>query len=121
LLRGSAEALPLDDDSIDTVVLTFALCTIPDAAKAVAEIRRVLRRDGTLLFAEHGRAPDPSVARWQDRITPLWKHVAGGCHLNRTPDELIRSAGFHIDTLDVGYLKGPRAMAFVYEGRARAA
>jgi len=118
LLKSSGEALPLDDKSVDTVVMTFTLCTIPDAAKAVAEIRRVLKRDGTLLFAEHGRAPDPGIARWQDRLTPIWKHIAGGCHLNRQPDVLIQSGGFGIDALEVGYLKGPRAMAYVYEGRA---
>jgi len=118
LLKSSGEALPLDDQSVDTVVMTFTLCTIPDAAKAVAEIRRVLKPEGTLLFAEHGRAPDPGVARWQDRMTPIWRRIAGGCHLNRQPDALIRSAGFGIDALKVGYLKGPRAMAYVYEGRA---
>ena len=118
LLKSSGEALPLDDKSVDTVVMTFTLCTIPDAAKAVSEIRRVLKPDGTLLFAEHGRALDPGVARWQDWMTPVWKRIAGGCHLNRQPDALIQSAGFAIDALEVGYLKGPRAMAYVYEGRA---
>src|SRR5258708_3077753 len=118
LLKGSGEALPLDDRSVDTVVMTFTLCTIPDAAKAVAEIRRVLKPDGTLLFAEHGRAPDPGVARWQDRMTPIWKRMGGGWQLNRQPDVLIRSAGFAIDALEVGYLKGPRPMTYVYEGRA---
>lgn len=118
LLKGSGEALPLDDKSVDTVVMTFTLCTIPDAAKAVSEIRRVLKPDGALLFAEHGRAPDPGVARWQDRMTPVWKRIAGGCHLNRQPNVLIQSAGFAIDALEVGYLKGPRPMAYVYEGRA---
>lgn len=118
LLKGSGEALPLDDKSVDTAVVTFTLCTIPDATKAVAEIRRVLKPDGTLLFAEHGRAPDLGVARWQDWMTPIWKRIAGGCHLNRQPDLLIRSAGFAIDALEVGYLRGPRPMTYVYEGRA---
>jgi len=118
LLKGSGEALPLDDKSIDTVVMTFTLCTIPDAEKAVAEIRRVLKPGGVLLFAEHGRAPDAGVARWQDRLTPIWRRIAGGCHLNRQPDVLIRSAGFGIDSLKVGYIKGPRAMTYVYEGRS---
>lgn len=118
LLKGSGEALPLGDRSVDTVVMIFTLSTIPDATKAVAEIRRVLKLDGTLLFAEHGRAPDPGVARWQDRMTPIWKRIGGGCHLNRQPDVLIRSAGFAIDALEVGYLRGPRPMTYVYEGRA---
>jgi ubiquinone/menaquinone biosynthesis C-methylase UbiE len=120
LLLGSSEALALEDKSIDTVVLTFTLCTIGSPAAALAEMRRVLKPGGKLLFAEHGRAPEPGVARWQDRLTPLWKRVAGGCHLNRKPDDLIRSAGFRVDTLETGYLKGPRPMGFVYAGSASA-
>jgi ubiquinone/menaquinone biosynthesis C-methylase UbiE len=120
LLSGSGEALPIEDKSIDTVVVTFTLCTVCNATAALAEMRRVLRPGGRLLFAEHGRAPEAGVARWQDRLTPVWKHVAGGCHLNRKPDDLIRSAGFEIDGLETGYLKGPRPMAFFYAGSARA-
>jgi ubiquinone/menaquinone biosynthesis C-methylase UbiE len=119
LLQSGGEALPLESKSVDTAVLTFTLCTIGDPVAALAEIRRVLKPAGRLLFAEHGRAPEAAVARWQDRLTPLWKRVAGGCHLNRKPDDLIRSAGFHIDDLETEYLKGPRAMAFIYSGRAR--
>jgi ubiquinone/menaquinone biosynthesis C-methylase UbiE len=119
LLRGSSEALPLDDKSIDTIALTFTLCTIGDPVAALAEMRRVLKPGGRLLFAEHGRAPEAAVARWQDRITPLWKKVAGGCHLNRKPDDLIRSAGFRIDGLETCYLKGPRPLGFIYSGSAR--
>ncbi len=118
LVEGDSESLPFDDRSFDTAVVTFTLCTIPNAPRALAEIRRVLKPNGHLLFAEHGRAPEPNVARWQDRLTPLWKHIAGGCHLNRKPDDLIRSAGFRVDAIETGYLKGPRAMGFVYEGRA---
>lgn len=120
LLCGSGEALPLDSKSIDTATLTFTLCTIGDPAAALAEIRRVLKPGGRLLFAEHGRAPEAAVARWQDRITPLWKRIAGGCHLNRKPDDLIRSAGFRIDDINTGYLRGPRIMTFVYSGSAYA-
>jgi len=120
LLRGSAESLPIEDKSIDTAVLTFTLCTVDDAATTLAEIRRVLRPGGRLLFAEHGRAPERGVARWQDRLTPIWRRLAGGCRLNRKPDNLIRSAGFAIDKLDTGYLTGPRPMVFVYSGSARA-
>jgi ubiquinone/menaquinone biosynthesis C-methylase UbiE len=118
LVRGSGEALPIDDKSIDTVVVTFTLCTIANPTAALAEIRRVLRPRGKLLFAEHGRAPEASVARWQDRLTPVWRRLAGGCHLNRKPDDLIQSAGFKIERLEAGYLKGPRPMAFVYAGSA---
>ena len=120
LLRGSAEAVPLEDQSIDTVVTTFTLCSVGDAAKALSEMRRVLRPGGKLLFVEHGHAPDPGVARWQDRLTPVWSRVAGNCHLNRSPDDLIESAGFQIDALETRYLKGPRPMGFVYEGCAHA-
>ena len=120
LLLGSSEALALEDKSIDTVVLTFTLCTVGSPAAALAEMRRVLRPGGKLLFAEHGRAPETGVARWQDRLTPLWKRVAGGCHLNRQPDDLIRTAGFRVDTLETGYLKGPSPMGFVYAGSASA-
>ncbi len=118
LLRGSGEALPIDDKSIDTVVVTFTLCTVANAATVLAEMRRVLRPGGRLLFAEHGRAPEAGVARWQDRLTPVWRRVAGGCHLNRKPDDLIRSAGFRLDSLETGYLKGPRPMVFLYAGSA---
>jgi ubiquinone/menaquinone biosynthesis C-methylase UbiE len=121
LLRGAGEALPIDDGSIDTAVVTFTLCTVSNPAATLGEVRRVLKPSGRLLFAEHGRAPEASVARWQDRITPVWKHVAGGCHLNRKPDDLIRSAGFAVEALEAGYLKGPRPMGFVYAGSARAA
>jgi ubiquinone/menaquinone biosynthesis C-methylase UbiE len=118
LLTGSAEALPQRDESVDTVVLTLTLCSIPDARKALAEMLRVLKRGGELLFVEHGRSPDPGVARWQDRITPIWKHLAGGCHLNREPDTLVRDAGFRLDALDTGYAPGPRLVTYCYEGRA---
>jgi len=79
----------------------------------------VLRPGGALLFVEHGRAPEPGVARWQDRLDPVWGCIAGGCHLNRKPDDLMQSAGFRIESLETGYLKGPRPMGFVYSGSAR--
>ena len=119
LLRGSGEALPFGDSSVDTVVLTFTLCTIVEPGRALSEARRVLKPGGQLLFAEHGRAREPGVARWQDRLTPIWKRIGGGCHLNREPDHLIRAAGFGIEAIETGYLKGPRPMTFVYSGLAR--
>jgi ubiquinone/menaquinone biosynthesis C-methylase UbiE len=119
LLRGSAEAIPLDDQSVDTVVSTWTLCTIPDIMPALGEMRRVLKSDGRLLFVEHGRAPAPNVSRWQDRLTPLWKRVGGGCHLNRAIDQLLERAGFRIEQMETGYMKGPKFMTFMYEGRAR--
>jgi SAM-dependent methyltransferase len=118
-LQASAEAIPLDDASVDTVLTTWTLCSIPHVAGALKEVRRVLRPSGELLFVEHGRAPDINVSRWQDRLTPLWKHVAGGCHLNRPIDRLIEVSGFHIEQLATGYMKGPRLMTFMYEGCAR--
>jgi SAM-dependent methyltransferase len=95
------------------------LCTIPDPVKALQEVRRVLKPDGLLIFVEHGRAPEPKVVAWQDRLTPLWKRCAGGCHLNRKIDDLVRDGGFEIAELQTGYAKGPRPMAFMYEGHAR--
>ncbi len=121
LLEASAEAVPLDTASIDTVVMTWTLCTIPDPHRALAELRRVLKPGGALLFVEHGRAPEPGVARWQDRLDPLWRRVAGGCHLNREIDHLITGSGFRIDALANARLAGPRTHTFLYEGRARPA
>lgn len=121
LVEASAEALPLDDASIDTVVTTWTLCSIPDAPRALAELRRVLKPGGALLFVEHGRAPEPGVARWQDRLDPLWQRIAGGCHLNRKIDDLIADSGFSIDAIANDRLPGPRTHTFLYEGRAHPA
>lgn len=119
LLQGSAEQLPLADGAVDTVVSTWTLCSIADVAKALRELRRVLRPGGSLLFVEHGRAPDAGVARWQDRIEPVWKPLAGGCHLTRRIDRLIADAGFEIVELENEYLKGPRPITYTYCGQAR--
>jgi SAM-dependent methyltransferase len=119
LLDASAEAIPLDDRSVDTVVTTWTLCTIPNAPRALTEMRRVLKPGGALLFVEHGRAPEPGVARWQDRLDPLWSRFAGGCHLNRKMDDLIAGNGFRIATLANTRLPGPRTHTFLYEGSAR--
>jgi len=118
LLEASAERIPLADRSMDTVVLTWTGCSIPDIATALDEMRRVLKPGGRLLFVEHGRAPEPGVARWQDRLDPLWRRIAGGCHLNRKIDDLLVDAGFRIDRVDTGYIPGPRIMSFLYEGAA---
>lgn len=119
LHAAPAERLPLHTASIDTVVTTWTLCSVADAALALAEARRVLRPGGRLLFAEHGLAPDAAVARWQHRITPAWRVLAGGCHVNRAIDAAIREAGFTLERLDTGYLGAPRALTFMYFGSAR--
>jgi SAM-dependent methyltransferase len=118
-MQQSAEAIELADDTVDTVVTTWTLCTIPDPVRALGEMRRVLRADGRLIFVEHGRAPDPAVVRWQDRLTPLWRNIAGGCHLNRSIDRLLRLGGFEIAELDCGYTPGLRMMTYLYRGLAR--
>jgi SAM-dependent methyltransferase len=120
-LEASAEAVPLDTASVDTVVTTWTVCTIPDVPRALTELRRVLKPAGALLFVEHGRAPEPGIARWQDRLDPLWWRIAGGCHLNRKIDDLISGSGFRIDAMANARLPGPRTHTFLYEGRARPA
>jgi ubiquinone/menaquinone biosynthesis C-methylase UbiE len=117
-IEGRAESLPLPDNEFDTVITTWTMCSIPDLPKALAEVRRVLKADGKLVFAEHGRAPEPTVMRWQNALTPLWKRIGGGCHLNRPIDQLIVAAGFRIEGLKTGYMKGPKPMTFLYEGEA---
>jgi ubiquinone/menaquinone biosynthesis C-methylase UbiE len=119
LLEGSAEAVPLDSRSVDAVVTTWTMCSIPDVERALHEMRRVLRPGGHLLFVEHGLAPQPGVRWWQDRLTPLWKRIGGGCHLNRPIATLIESAGFELERLATGYMRGPKPMVFMYEGSAR--
>ena len=118
LLQSAEELLPLSEGSIDTVVMTWTLCSIAKAPTALQQMRRVLSTNGRLLFLEHGRAPDSGIATWQDRMTPLWKHLAGGCHLNRKVDELITRAGFQIIELRTCYLPGPRPMTYTYQGSA---
>jgi ubiquinone/menaquinone biosynthesis C-methylase UbiE len=109
----------MDTASIDTVVTTWTLCSIPDAVRALQEMRRVLRDDGQLLFVEHGLAPEASVQVWQNRLTPLWRRIGGGCHLNRPIRALIEAGGFDVVRLETGYMKGPRPMTYMYEGCAR--
>jgi ubiquinone/menaquinone biosynthesis C-methylase UbiE len=118
LLGHSAEHLPLADGSFDTVVVTWSLCSIPDPMAALKEARRVLKSDGQLRFVEHGLSPDTAVRQWQDRLTPLWCRLAGGCHLNRKSDDLVHAAGLTLRELRTGYARGPRPMTYMYEGSA---
>jgi ubiquinone/menaquinone biosynthesis C-methylase UbiE len=116
----SAEQLPFDAASFDTVVSTFTLCSIPDVQKALAEVRRVLRPQGEFVFLEHGLSPDPAVARWQRRINPAWKRLADGCHLDRDATGELRQSGLELERLRNFYL--PKTMKFVgymYLGAAR--
>ena len=119
LVHGSADRLSLADASVDTVVVTWSLCSIANAALALREMRRVLKPGGTFIFVEHGLSPDTGVRKWQNRLTPFWRPFAGGCHLNRKMDDLVRGAGFTITNLRMEYVPGPRALAFMYEGLAR--
>jgi ubiquinone/menaquinone biosynthesis C-methylase UbiE len=119
LIEGTAEAIPIEDRNIDTVVTTWTMCSIPDVERALQEMRRVLRPDGRLLFVEHGRAPGAGVRWWQDHLTPAWKYISGGCHLNRAIEEMIEKAGFRIERLEKSYMRGPKPMTFMYEGSAR--
>jgi ubiquinone/menaquinone biosynthesis C-methylase UbiE len=118
LLRASAEHLPFADAVFDTIVMTWTLCSIPNPIAALTEMRRVLKPGGRLLFVEHGLSPEISTARWQHRLTPCWKRISGGCHLDRKTDDLMRTAGFQIDAIETGYMKGPRPWTFMYRGSA---
>lgn len=112
------QSLPVDTATVDHVLVTWTLCTIPAVENALAEMKRVLRPGGQLHFAEHGLAPDPKVARWQARLNPMQKWWGGGCNLNRPIDQLIADAGFQMTQLENFYAKGPRAFGYMYEGLA---
>jgi ubiquinone/menaquinone biosynthesis C-methylase UbiE len=120
-IEGSAAAIPIEDRSIDTVVTTWTLCTIPDAGRALSEMWRVLKPSGRLLFVEHGMAPEAGVRSWQNWLTPAWKRISGGCHLNRPIKLMIEAAEFKFERLETGYMAGLKPMAFLYQGSARPA
>jgi ubiquinone/menaquinone biosynthesis C-methylase UbiE len=114
----SDDQIPLASNSVDTVVMTYTLCSIPDVAQALSEMRRVLVPGGDLLFSEHGLAPDETVRRWQKRLNPIWKHFGGGCHLDRPIPGLIEQGGFKIENLDTMYIPGFKPACFNYWGSA---
>jgi len=121
LIPVGAEHIPLADASMDTVVVTFSLCTIADVAAALGEMRRVLKADGQLLFCEHGLAADKNVQLWQKRLDPIWGKFAGGCHLSRDIPALLRAARLRCDNLQSGYLPhAPRFAGYLFQGRATA-
>jgi ubiquinone/menaquinone biosynthesis C-methylase UbiE len=119
-LQCGAEAIPLPDQSIDTVLITYTMCTIPDIKLSNSEIMRVLKPGGQLLFCEHGLAPDKNIAKWQRRINPIWSKIAGGCNLNRDIPKLITSSGFKISNMEEMYLPStPKFVGYNYWGVAK--
>jgi ubiquinone/menaquinone biosynthesis C-methylase UbiE len=122
LVGLDGQDIPVDDASADAALSTFTLCTVPDAARALGEVRRILRPGGRLHFLEHGLCPDPAVARWQHRCNGVQQRIAAGCHLDRPVDRLVADAGFDLVDLRTGFLGGPKAMrpwGYLYEGVAR--
>lgn len=115
---ASAEELPFEDDSFDTVVITYTLCTIPDVEKALEEMRRVLKPTGILLFSEHGLAPDKRIRFVQNSLNPVWKQFSGGCNLNRNISQLIEESGFEITKLEQMYISGFKTGSYNYLGTA---
>ena len=112
------EEIPLDDNCVDTVLLTYTLCTIPDWQSALQQMRRVLKPGGKLIFCEHGEAPDENVRRWQRRLNPIWGKIGGGCHLNRPIPKYLEQGGFNLDSLDKMYIPGPKFASYNYWGTA---
>lgn len=119
LVEGRAEAAPLPDGAFDTAVLTYTLCSVDEPARVAAEIRRLLRPGGELIFLEHGLAPEPRTQRWQRLLTPGWRRLGGGCRLDRDPLAPLRQAGLDIGELTTGYVEGASWLSYTYEGLAR--
>ena len=117
-IESSAESIDLESSSFDCVVIGYSLCTIPDPLKALAEARRLMKPEGSLLFMEHGLAPEQNIQKWQHRLTPGWKKIGGGCNLNRDIEDLISISGFQFKSLKKKYIKGPKIAAFQYYGEA---
>jgi len=113
------EEIPLESQSVDTVLVTFTLCSIDDAVAALEGMRRVLKPGGKLLYCEHGASPDDRVRRWQERLNPGWKRVSGGCNMNRDVPGLIESSGFSITTDERMYIPGPKILSYNYWGAAK--
>jgi ubiquinone/menaquinone biosynthesis C-methylase UbiE len=118
VMEGSAEEITFQDNTFDSVVVGYSLCTIPDPIKALKEIKRVLKSNGKLFFTEHGISPEESVRRWQHRINPIWSKLAGGCNINRNTEDMILRSGFKFDQLQKKYIKGPKIACFNYYGIA---
>lgn len=116
----SGEDIPLESHSADSVVVTYSLCTIPDPVRALREMTRILKPGGKILFSEHGKAPDDKVHRWQNRIDPVWKKLAGGCHSGRDIPELFRQADLKLIDLKQMYIPGPKVLSYNYWGAATA-
>jgi ubiquinone/menaquinone biosynthesis C-methylase UbiE len=112
------EQIPLDDNSVDTVLVTYTLCTIPDAVAALEGMRRVLKPGGKLLFCEHGKAPDENVLRWQNRLNSTWGRIGGGCNINRDIPALLEKGGFRITRDERMYIPGPKVLCYNYWGNA---
>ena len=112
----SGEDIPLQDNMADSVVVTYSLCTIPDPIKALGEMKRILKPGGKILFTEHGKAPDAKVRRWQNLIDPIWGKLAGGCHTGRDIPTLFRQAGLEFESLEQGYIPGPKVLSYNYWG-----
>ena len=117
-LALSSERIPLPDDSVDSIVITYTMCTIPDVHSALVEMRRVLKPGASMYFSEHGLAPDDNVRKWQNRLNPYWGKIAGGCNINRNVPRLLDAAGLRAQRIDTMYLPGPRPMTYTYWGSA---
>ena len=117
-IEATAEEIPLDNGSADTVLVTYTLCSIPKILPALGEMRRVLKQGRQLIFCEHGRAPDKTVQRWQNHLNPIWKRLSGGCNLNLPIPSLLKQAGFRIRTMDMMYIPGWKPACFNYWGTA---